>query len=105
MSVQGALHSSLHRSQLQRHCCVRAERAAAEVFRGAVAAVQHCHGLGVVHRNVRAEALLLADKGDAADVRLVGFRDARFVHDVQGKTEPRGSAYYLAPECLSQRCV
>ncbi|CAM9753486.1 unnamed protein product [Scytosiphon promiscuus] len=89
--------------------CFR-ENDARDLCRVLVNCVQHCHDMGVVHRDLRPEHLLLTSRDDNATIKLTGFDFARSLprDDHGGKRGKRGplvsesyvTAEYAAPEVL-----
>ncbi|CAN0425042.1 unnamed protein product, partial [Hapterophycus canaliculatus] len=86
------------------------ENDARHLCRILVHCVQHCHDMGVVHRDLRPEHLLLTSRDDNATIKLTGFDFARSLPrgDHGGKRGKRGllvsesyvTAEYAAPEVL-----
>ena len=67
------------------------------------AALAETHALGVVHRDVKPDNILLSGAGDSAEVRLTDFGIAR-VLDAAGLTTPHaviGTPHYMAPETIT----
>lgn len=72
--------------------------------------VQHCHDMGIVHRDLRPEHLLLTSRDDDASIKLAGFDFARSLprddhgrkRGRRGLLEPESyvTAEYAAPEVL-----
>lgn len=71
------------------------------VFRQVLAALLHCHRLGIHHRDLKPENILL-DNSDVPRVKLVDFGMAAL--QPQGKllTTPCGSIHYAAPEVFEK---
>lgn len=72
------------------------ERCAQRLFCALVQAVHHLHAQGIIHRDVKAENLLVS--ADMQDLRLVDFNTAR--HLVEGALTMTGTADYMPPEVL-----
>ncbi|CAM9232170.1 unnamed protein product [Ectocarpus fasciculatus] len=88
------------------------ESDARHLCRTLVLSVQHCHDMGIVHRDLRPEQLLLTSRDEDATVKLTGFDFARSLPRGgsdgrrRGKrgllvAEPYVTAEYAAPEVLS----
>lgn len=83
-----------------------------QLCRVLVLCVQHCHDLGIVHRDLRPEHMLLSSSENDATVKLTGFdfarslpRDGSGGSGRRGKrgllaSEPYVTAEYAAPEVL-----
>ncbi|CAM9226423.1 unnamed protein product, partial [Pylaiella littoralis] len=88
------------------------ERDVRQLCRVLVLCVQHCHDLGIVHRDLRPEHMLLSSSENDATVKLAGFdfarslpRDGSGGSGRRGKrgllaSEPYVTAEYAAPEVL-----
>ncbi|CAI7770359.1 unnamed protein product [Closterium sp. NIES-53] len=76
---------------------------AAAVVRQVAAGLAACHEMGVVHRGVRAEAVLLMGlEGCPVDVRLSGFQHATFFEPGRLHREAVGAPAYRAPEMIKR---
>ncbi|GAA2484942.1 serine/threonine-protein kinase [Winogradskya humida] len=76
---------------------------AARLLAQVAAALAVAHGLGVVHRDVKPDNILLQTDGEREDVRLTDFGIAR-VLDSPGVTSSHavvGTPHYMAPEAIS----
>ncbi len=71
------------------HCRRRrlGERGIVALFRQACEAVRQVHYKSIVHRDLRAAHLLVAEREDAAVVKLTGFGRARALDEAAGGTE------------------
>ena len=75
---------------------------AARLLAQVAAALAEAHGLGVVHRDVKPDNILLQASDGRFDVRLTDFGIARVV-DAAGLTTPHsiiGTPHYMAPEVI-----
>lgn len=71
------------------------------VFRQVVAALLHCHRLGIHHRDLKPENILL-DSSDHPQVKLIDFGMAALQPVGQNLTTPCGSIHYAAPEVFER---
>ena len=72
---------------------------AATVARQLLEAVSHCHSVGVLHRDVKPENVLLKDNTGSLDVVLVDFGVAKeFLVRGTRQTEVLGTYAFMAPE-------
>lgn len=75
------------------------EAAASKVMMQMLSCIAYCHSKRIVHRDLKPENILLED--DAFNLKVGDFGSSAFL-DMHNKTSGCfGSAYYLAPECLS----
>ncbi|CAI5479505.1 unnamed protein product [Closterium sp. Yama58-4] len=80
------------------------EQQAASVMRQLLGALHHCHSLGVLHRDVKPENILLCDRvpqqsgnGDVR-IKLSDFGVAGFLNEDGVCTDSAGTSEYMAPE-------
>lgn len=70
-----------------------------DICRGLIESVRYCHELGIVHRDLRPENLVLSSKGEDASLKLTGFGFACSV--LHGNVTAKcGSPGYVSPEVL-----
>lgn len=74
------------------------EHRAANIFKELMLVIKYCHEMGVVHRDVKPENILLSTSGK---IKLADFGLAMRVANGQRLTGLAGSPAYVAPEVLS----
>lgn len=83
---------------------VYTELEARQALQSILHAVKHCHDNNVVHRDIKPENLLYTSTAEDARLKLVDFGFAMKLQDGGTiKTDPCGTANYMAPEILSAR--
>jgi len=75
---------------------------AATTIRGVLAALQHIHTVGIVHRDVKPENVLLTG-GACGKAVLADFGSACLLTDAVSMASPSGSVGYAAPEVLLRK--
>lgn len=87
------------------------EETARECFRQLLEGVKYCHSLGVVHRDLKLENLLLEEEHDLSRIRIVDFGLAKghFHKRAMSMDTVCGTPHYVAPEVIvvrprSSRC-
>ncbi|CAE8591696.1 unnamed protein product [Polarella glacialis] len=88
----------LHDSLVRRGPLTQAD--GMEIFCGVMSALAHLHFRRVTHRDVKAENILLSDKGQAI---LADFGSAAHIDDHLAMKENSGSPGYAAPEVVDAR--
>lgn len=76
----------------------RDEAAIASLMQQVIAAVAYCHGLGVIHRDIKLENLVLENDSETAALKLVDFGTCCRLAD--NPKEVKGTDFYMAPEVV-----
>lgn len=81
------------------------EETARECFRQLLEGVRYCHSLGVVHRDLKLENLLLEEEHDLSRIRIVDFGLAKghFHKRAMSMDTVCGTPHYVAPEVIIVR--
>eukprot|EP00928_Gymnodinium_smaydae_P057353 TRINITY_DN40601_c0_g1_i1.p1 TRINITY_DN40601_c0_g1~~TRINITY_DN40601_c0_g1_i1.p1 ORF type:complete len:348 (-),score=43.70 TRINITY_DN40601_c0_g1_i1:124-1167(-) len=98
-----AIVTPLYTRDLGSHCSSRgglSESEAAQVMIGLLKAVQHIHGLDIVHRNINPESVYVK-RGFGFDAVLSDFDNACYSNDNFAMQAYAGSSGYAAPEVFS----
>ena len=68
-----------------------------------LSSVSYLHSNGVIHRDLKPENVLLEDRNDFLNIKLIDFGTAVRVESKSRLKGAIGTAYYIAPEVLSGR--
>jgi calcium-dependent protein kinase len=74
---------------------------AAHIIRSIVEAIAECHEHNIVHRDLKAENILLLNEQDNT-VKIIDFGLATFLESKECFTESVGTVYYAAPEVMTE---
>ena len=77
------------------------ESLTATIIHQVLSAVSYLHNKGIVHRDLKPENLLLEEKGDIMNIKLIDFGTAIRVESSKTIKGAIGTAYYIAPEVLT----
>jgi calcium-dependent protein kinase len=70
----------------------------AEIFKDLLLAINHCHEKKIVHRDIKAENVMVGEDGH---IKLIDFGLSALNHSKsQTMSEVVGTPYYVAPEIL-----
>ncbi len=79
------------------------EQRASKIMHSLSAGLYYLHSYGIVHRDIKPENVLMVDKTENSDVKIVDFGLSKMVGPAQLCTEPFGTLSYVAPEVLLQK--
>ena len=79
------------------------EQRAAKIVHSLAAGVFYLHSYGIVHRDIKPENVLMVDRTENSDVKIVDFGLSKMVGPSQLCAEPFGTLSYVAPEVLLQQ--
>eukprot|EP01022_Parablepharisma_sp_SALTPOND_P013586 TRINITY_DN1825_c0_g1_i1.p1 TRINITY_DN1825_c0_g1~~TRINITY_DN1825_c0_g1_i1.p1 ORF type:complete len:711 (-),score=107.76 TRINITY_DN1825_c0_g1_i1:89-2221(-) len=77
------------------------ESEARDIFLQLLNAVQHCHTLGIIHRDLKLENVLFADPSKTK-IKVVDFGIAGLIRNNVADKSKAGSLKYMAPEVLTE---
>ncbi|EER98014.1 calcium-dependent protein kinase 17 [Sorghum bicolor] len=78
------------------------EKAAAQLARVIIGAVEACHSLGVMHRDLKPENFLFVNQKEDAPLKAIDFGLSIFFKPGEIFLDVVGSPYYVAPEVLKK---
>lgn len=64
--------------------------------------MKYLHDLGIVHRDLKLENVMMSDQTDYAIPKIVDFGLAKIISPNENATEPFGTLGYVAPEVLKK---
>jgi len=67
------------------------------LFNSIVSGLTYLHSLGIIHRDLKAENILITEKGD---VRIIDFGLSKIMSSSENSNEGVGTVNYVAPEVL-----
>lgn len=73
------------------------ESQAAQILHKLVTAVNHCHANRIIHRDIKAENIMIGSDGE---IKLIDFGLSYFKKKGEKVSEIAGTPYYMAPEIL-----
>ncbi|ORX61378.1 kinase-like protein [Hesseltinella vesiculosa] len=95
MVLEYGCHGDLFTAITEKHLYTNQRDMIRHAFLQLIAAVQHCHRLGVYHRDLKSENILVFDAGWTVKIADFGLATT----DVISKDYGCGSTFYFSPEC------
>eukprot|EP00826_Nyctotherus_ovalis_P047743 TRINITY_DN5536_c0_g1_i11.p1 TRINITY_DN5536_c0_g1~~TRINITY_DN5536_c0_g1_i11.p1 ORF type:complete len:350 (+),score=72.40 TRINITY_DN5536_c0_g1_i11:725-1774(+) len=80
------------------------ENEAREILIQMLEAIEHCHALNVIHRDLKLENIVFADL-DHKHIKIVDFGIAGLIQENKAEKSKAGTLRYMAPEILSGRNI
>lgn len=80
------------------------ENEAREILVQMLEAIEHCHALDVIHRDLKLENIVFADL-DHKRIKIVDFGIAGLIQENKAEKSKAGTLRYMAPEVLSGRNI
>ncbi|CAB9517328.1 MAP kinase-activated protein kinase 2 (Fragment) [Seminavis robusta] len=78
------------------------ELEAANIVSGVLSAVSYLHSKGIIHRDLKFENIMFADKRQDAEVKLIDFGlSQKFASQEEHMSDAVGTVYTMAPELLA----
>ncbi len=77
------------------------ERAKHIIFQ-IIQGVKYLHNLGIVHRDLKLENIMMSNMTDSAIPKIVDFGLSKIIGPNETATEPFGTLGYVAPEVLKK---
>ena len=65
--------------------------------------VRYLHNLGIVHRDLKLENIMMSHQKDGAVPKIVDFGLAKMIGPNESANEPFGTLGYVAPEVLQKK--
>lgn len=62
--------------------------------------MSHIHTNEIIHRDLKLENVLLVNKSEDSDIKIIDFDLSKTVEDLKNKTDFCGTSWYLAPEII-----
>jgi serine/threonine protein kinase len=90
-------------SYLHDHKFIIAENRARAIFHQLACAIYFMHSFGIAHRDLKPENVLMVDKTEDSEVKLVDFGLTKTFGPGETCMEPYGTLCYVAPEILMQK--
>lgn len=86
---------------------IYAENTVASIIRGVLRGLYHIHKSNIIHGDIKASNILLADKSEEAEVKIIDFGSSHYYDDDIIEVENlQGTPWFLSPESLSSKlCV
>ena len=79
------------------------EARARKIIHYLAGALFYLHSYGIIHRDIKPENILMVDKSESSDVKIVDFGLAKMIGPSQLCIDAYGTLGYVAPEVLSEK--
>lgn len=70
------------------------------LIRQLLSALLYCHRLGVIHRDIKLQNVMLSRNGDINSLKLIDFGLSAHSYQKTAMSQAMGTAMYLAPEVI-----
>ncbi len=84
---------------------IYAENTVASIIRGVLRGLYHIHKTNIIHGDIKASNILLADKSEEAEVKIIDFGSSQYssAEDIIEVENLQGTPWFLSPEALSSK--
>ena len=79
------------------------ESSSSKIIKSLLEALSYLHSYGIVHRDLKPENVLMVDKTEQSEVKIVDFGLSKIVGPNEKSSEPFGTLSYVSPEVLEQK--
>ena len=76
------------------------EKEILRIFQQLMSALNYCHSLGICHRDLKLENLLLIDDKEDSHIKVIDFGLSQLFNKDEKMNSIVGSLYYISPEVL-----
>ena len=79
------------------------EQRVKELGRQLAEGIAYLHSLGIVHRDLKLENIMLSDETDTAEPKIIDFGLSKMIGPNEKSKDPFGTLGYVAPEILLRK--
>jgi hypothetical protein len=90
-------------SYLEKRRFKLSEARASKIINSLAQGLSYLHNYGIVHRDIKPENILMVDKSENSEVKIVDFGLSKMIGPTQLCNEPFGTLAYVSPEVLLQK--